>query len=102
MSISDLIASFDVEKKARAKDRRSKGAEGQTSTNMVHQQQTHGKGKDKAKQNQNNSKPKQTITFKKKKKTKEDESCFMCGSPDHWTKKCPNHKEENLNLSRRL
>jgi hypothetical protein len=102
MSISDLIASFDVEKKARAKDRRSKGAEGQTSTNMVHQQQTHGKGKDKAKQNQNNSKPKQTITFKKKKKTKEDESCFMCRSPDHWTKKCPNHKEENLNLSRRL
>jgi hypothetical protein len=37
MSISDLIASLDVEKKARAKDRRSKGAKGQTSTNMVHQ-----------------------------------------------------------------
>jgi hypothetical protein len=45
MSISDLITSLDVEEKARAKDRRSKGAEGQTSANMVHQQQTHGKGK---------------------------------------------------------
>jgi hypothetical protein len=37
MSISDLIASLDVEEKARAKDRQSKGAEGQTSANMVHQ-----------------------------------------------------------------
>jgi hypothetical protein len=49
MSISDLIASLDVEGKARAKDRRSKGAEGQTNANMVHQPQTHGKGKGKAK-----------------------------------------------------
>jgi hypothetical protein len=37
MSISDLIASLNVEKKARAKDRWSKGAEGKTSANMVHQ-----------------------------------------------------------------
>jgi hypothetical protein len=37
MSISDLIASLDVEEKARANDGRSKGAEGQTSANMVHQ-----------------------------------------------------------------
>jgi hypothetical protein len=36
MSISDLIASLDVKEKARAKDRQSKGVEGQTSTNMVH------------------------------------------------------------------
>jgi hypothetical protein len=64
----------------------------------VHQPQSHGKGK--AKQNQNNNKPKQTTTFKKKKKKKkkkdeeeeEDEGCFMCGSPDHWAKKCPNYK----------
>jgi hypothetical protein len=59
---------------------------------MVHQPQTHGKGKGKAKQNQNNSKPKQTTTFKKKKKNKEGEGCFVCGSPDHWAKKCPNCK----------
>jgi hypothetical protein len=92
MYILDLIPSLDVEEKARAKDGRSKGAEGQTSANMVHQQQIHGKGKGKAKQNQNNYKPKETTIFMKKKKNKEDESCFMCGSPDHWAKKCPNRK----------
>jgi hypothetical protein len=51
MSISDLITSLDVEDKAQTKDGRSKGAEGQTSANMVHQPQSHGKGKGKAKQN---------------------------------------------------
>jgi hypothetical protein len=93
MPILDLIASLDVEEKARAKDERYKGAEGQTGANMVHQPQLHdkGKGKDKAKQNQNNNKPKQTITFKKK-KNKEDVGCFVCRSPDHWAKKCLNHK----------
>jgi hypothetical protein len=49
MTISDLIASLDVEGKSRTKDRRSKEVEGQTSANMVHQPQTHGKGKGKAK-----------------------------------------------------
>jgi hypothetical protein len=51
MSISDLISSLDVEEKAQTKDRRSKGAEGQTNVNMVHQPRAHGKGKGKAKQN---------------------------------------------------
>jgi hypothetical protein len=37
MSILDLIVSLDVEEKALVKDRRSKGAKGQTSVNMVHQ-----------------------------------------------------------------
>jgi hypothetical protein len=45
MSISDLITSLDIEEKPRAKDRRSKGVDGQTSANMVHQPQSHGKGK---------------------------------------------------------
>jgi hypothetical protein len=27
-----------------------------------------------------------------KKKNKEDEGCFVCGSPDHWTKKYSNRK----------
>jgi hypothetical protein len=49
MSILDLDASLDVEQKAQAKDERSKGVEGQTSANMVHQAQSHDKGK--AKQN---------------------------------------------------
>jgi hypothetical protein len=85
--ILDLITSLDVKEKAWAKDGRSKGVEGQTSANMMHQPQSHGKGKGKAKQNQNNNKPKQTTTFKKKKKKyREDEGCFVCGSPDHWTK----------------
>jgi hypothetical protein len=26
----------------------------------------------------------------KKKKNNDDEGSFMCGSPDHWAKKCPN------------
>jgi hypothetical protein len=93
MSISDLIASLDVEEKAQAKDEQSKGAEGQASANMVHQPQSQDKGKGKAKQNQNSNKPKQTTTFKKK-KNKEDEGCFVCGSMDHWAKKCPNHKRK--------
>jgi hypothetical protein len=54
---------------------------------MVHQPQSHGKGK--AKHTQNNNKPKQTTTFMK---NKEDESCFVCGSSNHWAKKCPNYK----------
>jgi hypothetical protein len=37
MSILDLIASLDVEEKAQAKDGQSKGAEGQTSANLMHQ-----------------------------------------------------------------
>jgi hypothetical protein len=60
---------------------------------MVHQPQTYDKGKGKSKQNQNNNKSKQTTTFKKKKKNKEDEGCFVCRSPSHWVKKCPNCKE---------
>jgi hypothetical protein len=36
MSILDFITSLVVEEKVRAKDGRSKGAEGQTSANMVH------------------------------------------------------------------
>jgi hypothetical protein len=47
MSVSDLNASFDVEEKGWAKDRRSKEAYGQTSANMVHQLQSHGNDKGK-------------------------------------------------------
>jgi hypothetical protein len=85
ISVSDLIASLDVEEKARAKDRRSKAAEGQTSANMV--EKSHGKGKGKGKK----TKPQPTTTFKKK-KSKEGQCCFMCGSTDHWAKKCPHRK----------
>jgi hypothetical protein len=29
---------------------------------------------------------------KKKEEEEDDDGCFVCGSPDHWVKKCPNHK----------
>ena len=54
---------------------------------MVHQPHHNGNGgKGKGKKN----KPKQAITFKKKKK--ENEGCFVCGSIDHWAKKCRHRK----------
>jgi hypothetical protein len=84
ISVSDLIAFLDVEEKARAKDGRSKATESQTSANMV--QKSHGKGKGKRKK----TKP-QPTTFKKK-KFKEGQGCFVCGSTDHWAKKCPHRK----------
>jgi hypothetical protein len=59
-----------------------------------HEPQSHGKGKGKAKQSQNNNKPKQTTTFKKK--NKEDEGYFVCGSPNHWVKKCSTRKVRKL------
>jgi hypothetical protein len=59
---------------------------------MVHQQQSYSKGK--AKHNQNNNKLEQTTTFKKK--NKENEGYFVCESPDHWAKKCPNHEGRKL------
>jgi hypothetical protein len=37
MSISDLIASLDVEEKAQAMDGQFKGVDGQTNANMMHQ-----------------------------------------------------------------
>jgi hypothetical protein len=43
----DLIASLDVEEKARIKNGWSKGVDGQISANMIHQPQSHGKGKGK-------------------------------------------------------
>jgi hypothetical protein len=92
MFISDLITSLDVEEKTWAKDERSKGAEAQTSANLVHQPQSKGKGKQNKK---NNNKPRQSTTFKKK-KIKENKGCFMCGLTDHWAKKCSNHKGRKL------
>jgi hypothetical protein len=58
------------------------------------------KAKGKVKRNQNNN-PKQTTTFKKKKKNKENDCCFVCGSPDHWAKKCPNNKGRKSQLEQK-
>ncbi|KAK3130497.1 hypothetical protein QOZ80_6BG0494210 [Eleusine coracana subsp. coracana] len=90
ISVSDLIVSLDIEKKAHEKDGCSKANEGHTVANMVHHpQQFHGSG-DKGKGK--NNKPKQTTTFKKKKKKKKKGACFVCGSNEHWAKKYPEYK----------
>jgi hypothetical protein len=102
MSISDLITSLDVEKKAQAKDGQSKGAEGQTSTNMVHQTQSHGKGKGKAKQNQNNSKPKQITLLKRRRRIRSMRVALYADLLIIGQKSVQTEKEENLNMSRRL
>jgi hypothetical protein len=85
ISIKNLIASLDVEEKARAKDTRSKGGEGHSSANMV--QKNHKvKGKTKS------SKPNKTTNFKKK-KNKAKLTCFTCGKMSHFAKDCPDRAD---------
>ena len=86
ISVENLIASLDVEEKARAKDTTKKGGEGQSSANMV-QKKTFGKNKGNYKPSFN--KPENTTTFKKKKKPNKAElGCFTCGELGHFSKDC--------------
>ena len=80
ISVENLIASLDVEEKARAKDSSEK-EEGQSSAHMV-QKNAHGKGKGKNKVNK-------TTTFKKKKTNKADMPCFTCEDLGHFAKDYP-------------
>ena len=84
ISVESLIASLDVEEKARAKDAHGKGGEGTSAANTVRQGNP-GQGK------KGKNKVNQTTNFKKKKKNSENKgACFVCGGTDHWAKKCKN------------
>src|SRR5438105_12566221 len=92
-SVADLIGSLDVEEKARAKDTRVKGHEGNSSTNLVQKKNFHSQKKAKNKaENKNNAS--QTTGFKKKKNNKK-EGCFVCKNSSHWAKDCPDRKDKH-------
>ncbi|VAI24862.1 unnamed protein product [Triticum turgidum subsp. durum] len=78
ISVENLIASLDVEEKARAKDTTEKGGEVQPTANMV---QRYPQNKNKGKNKPVVNKPTKTTTFKKKKFNKAELECYACGKP---------------------
>ncbi|WVZ98242.1 hypothetical protein U9M48_043707 [Paspalum notatum var. saurae] len=79
ISVEELIASLDVEEKARAKD--TKGGEGHSVANTVQNREEPRQGKGKFK-------PNKTTNFKKK-KNKAELPRFTCGELGHFSKDCP-------------
>jgi hypothetical protein len=93
-TFDDLIATLDVEEKARAKDTRGKTIVTPSSANFVQ------RGNPKFQNNQNKrKKPSQNPPKAKeadrpnKKKRKPGDACYTCGSPDHFAAKCPDRKD---------
>jgi hypothetical protein len=93
-TFDDLIATFDVQEKERAKDIRGKTIAGSSSANFVQ------KGNPKFHNNQNKrNKPTQNPPKAKeadgpnKKKRKPRGACYTCGSPNHFAAKCPDRKD---------
>jgi hypothetical protein len=89
MTVESLIASLDVEEKAKSKDVPcSVPQEGISNANVVE-----GKSGGGNKNNKNwKGKAKHNINFKKKKRNKEDLTCFVCGELGHIAKKCRQRK----------
>jgi hypothetical protein len=93
-TFDDLIATLDVEEKARAKDTRGKAIAGSSSANFVQ------RGNPKFQSNQNKrKKPSQNPPKSKqadepdKKKRKPGGDCYTCGNPNHFAAKCPDRKD---------
>jgi hypothetical protein len=85
ISVENLIASLDVEEKARAKDTTEKG-EGHATANFVQKGKPSGKNKGNFKPSFN--KHVKTTTFKKKKPNRDrsDLTCFTCGEHGQFSK----------------
>jgi hypothetical protein len=94
-TFDDLIATLDVEEKARAKDTRGKVIASSSSATFVH------RGNPKFQNNQNKRrkpsknppKAKQADKPDKKKRKPGGGPCYTCGSPDHFAAKCPDRKD---------
>jgi hypothetical protein len=100
MSIPNLIASLDVEEKTQAKDGWSKGADGQTSANMVHQPQSHDKGKAKLRRIRITISQSKLLPLRRRIRRTMVASCAGLLIIGQISVQIVN--EENLNLSRRL
>ena len=87
ISVENLIASLDVEEKARAKDVSENGCEGNSSANMVQKYHPHSKNMKAA------HKPVKTTTFKKKKTTNSKGGCYTCGDGGHFARDYPNRAD---------
>ena len=90
MTVESLIATLDVEEKARAKDSEKNPPQPIPNANVVQ----NGAGSSGAKNYKKKGKAKQTTNFKKKKnKEKGDFTCFVCGEPGHIARKCRMRKD---------
>jgi hypothetical protein len=90
MTVESLIATLDVEEKAKSKDVPRYGPmdSGTSNANVVEGKSV-GKNKNKSNWKQ---KAKQNTDFKKKKKNLADLTCFVCGESGHIARKCRKRK----------
>ena len=92
MTVEGLIATLDVEEKARAKDVPQPSTQDTSTANLV----DGGAGSSKNFKNKGKG-AKKTTGFKKKKKTKGDFNCFVCGEAGHLARKCRMRKGKKVN-----